>query len=69
MARRLHDERFVDDDRARLEAGVEIAVRPLVGASPIGSAPAGASRNRVASTSASALRARRRRRARRPAAA
>ena len=27
----LHDERFVDDHRGALEAGIEIAVRPLVG--------------------------------------
>src|SRR5439155_6193049 len=31
MPRRLHDERFVDDDGGVLEAGVEIAVRPFFG--------------------------------------
>ena len=31
MAGGLHDEGFVDDERRGLEAGVEIAVRPLVG--------------------------------------
>ena len=30
MAGRLHDERFIDDDRGGFEPGIEIAIRPFV---------------------------------------